>query len=74
MKVITESLACEQAFGGWGASHFFSPYPWAPNRELAPGSLVGIRYTVYSAFSTVTLMPTLSNDDDDDNKLYFVYG
>lgn len=37
-------------------------------------TLKHLRYTVYSAFSTVTLMPTLSNDDDDDNKLYFVYG
>lgn len=48
MKVITESFACEQAFGGWGVSHFFSPYPWAPNRELAAGSLVGflIRWPV----------------------------
>lgn len=37
-------------------------------------TLKHLRYTVYSAFSTVTLMPTLSNDNDDDNKLYFVYG
>lgn len=32
-----------------------------------------LRYTVYSAFSIVTLMPTLGNDDDDD-KLYLVHG
>ena len=54
MKVITESLPCEQAFGGWGASHFFSPYPWAPNRELAARSLAGflIRWFRTSSFES----------------------
>ena len=54
MKVITESLACEQAFGGWRASHFFSPYRWAPNRELAAGSLAGflIRWFRTSSFES----------------------
>ena len=37
-------------------------------------TLKHLRYTVYSAFSIVTLMPALGNDDDDDDKLYLVHG
>ena len=33
-----------------------------------------LRYTVYTSFSIVTLMPTLGDHDDDDDKLYFVHG